>query len=52
MKDISTLRPAPGTEFQGGSQCDSQTGREAHICKVFQDAQQSILGHPWVNMLR
>ena len=29
-----TLRPAPGTEFEGGSQCDNQIRREANICKV------------------
>ena len=28
-----TLRPAPSTEFEGGSQCDSQIRWGAHICK-------------------
>ncbi len=28
------LRRAPGTELEGGSQCDSQIRWEAHICKV------------------
>ena len=34
VKDISTLRPAPSTEFRGGSCCDSQIGWGPHICKV------------------
>ena len=34
VKDMFTLRPAPSTEFEGGSQCDSQICWEAHICKV------------------
>ena len=34
VKDILTLRPAPSTEFRGGSHCDSQIGWGPHICKV------------------
>ena len=34
IKAISTLRPAPSTEFRGGSHCDSQIGWGHHICKV------------------
>ncbi len=29
-----TSRPAPSTEFRGGSHCDSQIGWGRHICKV------------------
>ena len=29
-----TLRPAPSTEFRGGSCRDSQIGWRPHICKV------------------
>ena len=36
VKHVFTLRPAPSTEFEGGSQCDSQIHWEAHICKVLQ----------------
>ena len=34
IKDISTLRPGPGTEFRGGSWSDSQIGWGPHIFKV------------------
>ena len=34
VKDMFTLRPAPGTEFRGGSCCGSQIGWGPHICKV------------------
>ena len=34
VKDMFTLRPAPGTEFRGGSCCGSQIGWGVHICKV------------------
>ena len=34
VKDIFILRPAPSTEFRGGSRCDSQIGWRPHICKV------------------
>ena len=34
VKDISTLRPAPSTEFRGGSCCNSQMGWRPHICKI------------------
>ena len=34
VKDISTLRPAPSTEFGGGSHCDNQIGWGSHIFKV------------------
>ena len=34
IKDISTLRPGPGTEFRGGSSSDSQIGWGPHIFKV------------------
>ena len=34
IKDISTLRPAPSTEFEGGSGCNSQIGWGPHVCKV------------------
>ena len=34
VKDMFTLRPAPGTEFRGGSCCGSQIGRGPHICEV------------------
>ncbi len=29
-----TLRPAPSTEFQGGSCCGGEIGWGPHICKV------------------
>ena len=32
VKDMFILRLAPSTEFEGGSQCDSQIRWEAHIC--------------------
>ena len=34
VKDISTLRPVPSTEFRGGSCCGSQISWGPHICKV------------------
>jgi hypothetical protein len=34
VKDMFTLRQAPSTEFEGGSQCDNQIRLEAHIRKV------------------
>ena len=34
VKDMFTLRPAPSTEFRGGSCCGSQIGWGPHICKV------------------
>ena len=34
VKDMFTLRPAPGTEFRSGSCCGSQIGWGPHICKV------------------
>ena len=34
VKDTSTLRPAPSTEFRGGSHCDSQVGWGPNIYKV------------------
>ena len=34
IKDISTLRPGPGTEFRGSSCSDSQIGWGPHIFKV------------------
>ena len=34
IKDLFDLRPAPSTEFRGGSHCDSQIGWGHHICKV------------------
>ncbi len=34
VKDMFTLRPAPGTEFRGGSCCGCQIGWGPHICKV------------------
>ena len=34
IKDISTLRLAPSTEFRGGSCCGSQIGWGGHIFKI------------------
>ena len=34
VKNMFTLRPAPSTEFQGGSCCDSQVCQGPHICRV------------------
>ena len=34
VEDMFTLRPAPDTEFRGGSCCDSQIGWGPHIFKV------------------
>ena len=34
VKDMFTLRPAPSTEFRGGSCCGSRIGWGPHICKV------------------
>jgi hypothetical protein len=34
VEDMCTLRPAPSTEFRGGSCCDSQIGWGPHTCKV------------------
>ena len=34
IKDISTLRPAPSTEFRGGYCCGSQIGWGGHIFKA------------------
>ena len=34
VKGIFTLRPAPRTEFRGGSHCDSQIGWGPYIFKV------------------
>ena len=34
IKIFFDLRPAPSTEFRGGSRCDSQIGWGPHICKV------------------
>ena len=46
IKDMSTLRTAPTTEFQGGSCCDSRIGWKPN------DALQDILGHPPIYILR
>ena len=35
VQDMLTLRPAPRTEFRGGSHCDSQIGWRGHICKIW-----------------
>ena len=34
VKDMFTLRPAPGTEFRGGCCCSSQIDWGPNICKV------------------
>ena len=57
VKDVFTLRPAPSTEFEGGSQCDSQIRWEAHICKFLPgcltaDSKTPMDEHVKINYLR
>ena len=57
VKDMCTLRPAPGTEFRGGSCCGSQIGWGPHICKVLSgcitaDSKTPMDEHVKINYIR
>ena len=57
VKDMFTLRSAPSTEFEGGSQCDSQTRWEAHICNFLPgcltaDSKTPMEQHVAINYIR
>ena len=52
IKDISTLRMAPSTEFRGGSCGGSQIGWGPIFAKFCHDALQLILRHPQMYILQ
>jgi len=47
VEQIGTLRPAPRTEFRGGSCCGSQIGWRGHIYNFLQGYVKHILRHPF-----
>ena len=57
VKDMFTLRTVPSTEFEGGSQCDSQIRWEAAICKFLPgcltaDSKTPMDEHVKINYIR